>query len=341
MRFHHEVVDGEDHVARDARSACSYLVSRDYGPWIDEAFLGRLPVAADEPTRQLFDLLHERFAGMVAGATWLDDPTRQIAAAKVSRLTLRFVLDPDPGLDGLVLEPGSLLDAVWRMGARQSELRLAQIGTLGKRTFQMEHNAGGAYSLFANSVWLSSEYARDPWIQRRPFNAINFGSLGTLLGHEIGHALSIRGRPFDATGVKHETWSKQAVAAFEARTACLEAQLSSFDVGARWRVDAHQTLEEDLATLVGVRIALAAMEADAATTDIKARDNRRREFFLAFAQLRCGTNNGYPLHKSPDESHSPDGRILSGVLANVPEFAETFHCAPGTRMAPRERCAIW
>ena len=197
------------------------------------------------------------------------------------------------------------------------------------------------YSSLVNSVWLSPEFARFPSVQPRPFNAVNYGSLGTLLGHEIAHALTITGRRFDDSGVKRETWPQSAVHAFESRTACLEGRLGTFDVGAKWKVDAHRTLDEDLAETVGLQIALATMEAHAGPTSVEIRDNRRRELFLAYAQEMCGLNRERADEDAVDEDHSSVGRILSAILANTPEFAETFHCAAGTRMAPRDRCLIW
>ena len=161
------------------------------------------------------------------------------------------------------------------------------------------------------------------------------------MGHELAHALTITGRLFDSVGVKRETWPKEAVAAFDSRTACLEGQLRTFDIGAKWKVDAHRTLDEDIAELVGVKIALATMDADAGRTNAQSRDNRRREFFIAYAQQMCGWNDELADEDAVDEKHSPLARKLSGILANVPEFAETFHCAAGTRMAPRQRCAVW
>src|SRR5262249_32313605 len=144
------------------------------------------------------------------------------------------------------------------------------------------------YSRFMNSVFLQKEYAGEPWIHERPFDAVNFGSFGTIVGHEIAHAMGISGRPFDHTGVRRETWSKEAVAAFASRSACVEKELATLDEGARWHVDTHRILNEDLAEWTGVRLALAAMDADAGPTDHAAWDDRHRQFFLAYAQQLCG-----------------------------------------------------
>jgi len=239
------------------------------------------------------------------------------------------------------LPPGSFLDAELRTIGHMSERHLTEIGSVAERKLNITEDVYGMYSSLVNGVWLSPEFARSPWVQVRPFNSVNFGSLGTFVGHEVAHSLTITGRAFDGSGVRRETWSKAAVAAFEERTACLERELRTLDAGAKWKVDAHQTLDEDVAELVGIQIALAAMEADGGPMSTGVRDKRRSEFFLAYAQQHCGFTRERENDEAPDENHSPTARLLSGILANVPEFAETFHCAAGTRMAPRNRCAMW
>ena len=341
IRFHREVVDNQEHEAFELHQACADLASRALNPWLDEAFLASLPVPAEQPARELFQLLRDRFARTVAAATWLDDSSREAAAAKVRRTVLRFVADPIPGLDDVVLPSGSFVDAELRTRAHMGQRYLANIGSVAERKLYITNGDNAMYSSLVNQIRLSPEFARFPWVQGRPFNPINFGSLGTLMGHEISHALTITGRRFDDAGVRRETWPKAAVSTFESHSACLENQLRSFDAGAKWKIDAHRTLDEDIAELVGIQIALTTMEADGSTVNFESRNRGRREFFLAYAQQWCGFYRERADEDATDDAHSPLARTFSGILANVPEFAETFGCAAGTRMAPRNRCVIW
>lgn len=342
MRFHYGIAEEHQGGASDLPQTCTDLMLRSLRPWLDEAFLATLPVPAERPAQELFQMLRDRFARSVASASWLDDVTRKGAVEKVSRIALRMHTDPIQGLDEVVLEPGSLLDADLQLRARFAAQAVGEIGSPVQRKLHIETDPWGMYSSLVNSVWLSPEFARYPWVQTQPFNAINFGALGTFLGHEIAHALTITGRPFDGNGVKRETWSPAAVAAFESRGSCLEKELRTFDAGAKWRVDAHRTLDEDMAELVGLQLALITMDENAGSSSTLAREMRHREFFLAYAQQWCGESENRDDDDPVDEDHSPLARALSGILANVPEFAETFHCTPGkSRMAPQQRCAIW
>ena len=322
-------------------SACSYLVSRDFSPSILEAATW----PACRPPRRAYARA-VRFAPRPLRS---DDRRRNLAGrsnpperrreGESHRASIRA--RPRSGTGRLRPETGLAPRRGLADGAHKTEVYLAQIGAPGQRKFQPELNAAGVYSILVNNVWLSAEYARDPWIQRRPFSATNFGSLGALLGHEIAHSFGIQARAFDDAGVKHETWSKQAVAAYEARTLCLETQLGTFDVGARWKVDAHRTLDEDLAELVGVRSPSRRWRRKPARRTSRRETTGAGSSSSPTRSSSAAGTSGHPLHKSPHESYSPPRGILNGILANVPEFAETFHCAPGTRMAPRERCAIW
>jgi predicted metalloendopeptidase len=342
IHFHWEVLGGSPHEEFDLAGACAELTSREQDPLLEEALLRSLSMPSEEPARELFAVLRDRFAQIVAHTAWLDTTTRQLAATKVSKVSLRFLGDPVRGYDGVVLQPGSLLDAQSVLATRSFAVNvLAMIGSPVRPASYPDYLRPAQSGFETNSIWVAPEFARPPWIHTRPFDAVNFGSLGTTMAHEIAHTLTIAGRRFDATGVRRESWPKEAVTAFDARRACLEGELRSRDTGGKWTVDAHLTLDEDLTDLVGIRLALAAMESEAGPSTSQARDDRRRTFFIAFAQQRCGLNGDHANEDTVENGHSPLGRVLRGILANVPEFAETFHCAAGMSMAPGKRCELW
>ena len=83
------------------------------------------------------------------------------------------------------------------------------------------------------------------------------------------------------------------------------------------------------------------MDANDGSISAFAREQQRREFFLAYAQQLCGWYDGRDDEDTFDDDHSSLARMLSGILANVPEFAETFHCSEGGPMAPQKRGAVW
>lgn len=169
---------------------------------------------------------------------------------------------------------------------------------------------------------------------------VGFGAFGTLVGHELAHSVSPDGIRHDATGLLRETWSVPARDEFKSRLRCFENQLQRMKTGPKGPIDGRKVLDEHVADLVGVQIALSAMESDAIESTDSAGRVRRRDFFIAYAQQECGWSGDYL--DVPFDSHHAPGRVrINGTLSNTPEFAATFQCASGTPMAPVERCAVW
>ena len=168
IRFHSEVVNGRQHRAFELPQACTDLTSQTLNPWLDEAFRATISIPSEQPLHELFDLLRGHFAQSVAGTGWLDDATRRAAAAKVSGITLRLAAEHDPTLDEIVLRPGSFLGALRQLAAHASALGLGRIGSPGSRTLSFVQNPAAMYSSLVNSVWVTPEFARHPWVHQRP-----------------------------------------------------------------------------------------------------------------------------------------------------------------------------
>lgn len=168
-------------------------------------------------------------------------------------------------------------------------------------------------------------------------DAVRFGTFGTFVGHELAHALTLGGLFFDAGGLVHESWSKPAHDAFDARVLCYERQLNRFGGDKPGKISARALLDEYVAEVVGVTVALAAMETESGvpTGDTA----RRRDFFVAYAQSRCPRPGD--LDAQRDLTHPTARTSIDAGLSNLPEFASAFQCAPGTPMAPYERCELW
>jgi predicted metalloendopeptidase len=295
----------------------------------------------DAAARLTFSLLRARFVDAVERATWIDDGSRRAAVQKLVAVRFQLIDDLERKYPHIELAPGSLRAAVREAAAKAHHELLLEIGRPGTAPVIDPVFDGAVYSSVVNTVWISPELRTPPLVRGGALDPVAFGSLGTVVGHEVAHALSPIGRQYDAAGLRRETWSQQAVAAFDDRVACLQRQLEGASGAWKDRA-AFRALNEHVADLGGVTLALAAMEGGrAAVADHPVVRDRRREFFMAYAQKECGLSGNEDMDAAYDREHAPARVRINTVLSNVPEFAETFRCAPGKPMAPQQRCSLW
>ena len=341
-RFHREILEGEDHQPVALAASCADLTLGSLEPWVAKAYLAALTSPANEDAaRRMFGLVRTNLVQAIDRAAWIDNQSRRASASKVSQTRLQFIGDVESKrLDKLVLTPGSFRAALVQIATHVNAEGLAEIGHPSSPP-ELYPNFGGAiYSRNVNALWVSPEIARPPYLDMGRFGAVSFGAFGTLIGHELAHSVSPDGIGYDAAGLLRETWSATARDAFNARLRCLERQLDVARNGPESKIDAHRVLDEHVADLVGVQVALSAMESDTAkSVDSDVQRARRRDFFIAYAQQECGWSGDPDV--PVDDQHAPARARIDGVLSNIPEFAATFQCAAGTPMAPVERCSLW
>uniref|UniRef100_A0A8C4WR77 Peptidase M13 C-terminal domain-containing protein n=1 Tax=Eptatretus burgeri TaxID=7764 RepID=A0A8C4WR77_EPTBU len=167
--------------------------------------------------------------------------------------------------------------------------------------------------------------------------SINFGALGSIIGHELSHAFDNQGRQFNAKGDLKNWWTKRALAEFKNRTACLANWFQKFSAAGN-RENGQQTVGENIADGGGLRAAYTAYniwekehgpEGNLPTVNLTS----QQLFFTAFAQVRpfC----------QPITFHSPARFRVLGTLSNSPEFSQHFHCPLDSPMNPSRKCTLW
>ncbi|XP_034488295.1 endothelin-converting enzyme 2 [Drosophila innubila] len=180
--------------------------------------------------------------------------------------------------------------------------------------------------------------------------ALNYGSIGTILGHELTHGFDDSGRRFDRAGNMVEWWSNQTINEYVNRTDCFVDQYSHYylpDIGEY--IDGELTLGENIADNGGMREAYLAYrlyvkEMGRERLKLPGLEHYTHEqlFFIAFGNLWCETYTPAASRFALEDSHCPGQIRLKGVLSNSEEFARTFKCASGTPMNPGQpRCRIW
>jgi endothelin-converting enzyme/putative endopeptidase len=178
-------------------------------------------------------------------------------------------------------------------------------------------------------------------------DAVNYGHIGVVMGHETTHGFDDQGRQFDGYGNLDDWWTKADAEKFSQKTQCIVDEYSKFTVGDT-HINGKLTLGENTADNGGMRLAYIAFLARAAQEDIdlnkKSTDGytSMQQFFIGFGQDWCAQWRP-ELERliATTDPHAPDRFRANGVLVNMPEFSKAFGCKTGQPMAAAKTCRVW
>lgn len=206
------------------------------------------------------------------------------------------------------------------------------------------------YSPAKNLIAFPAGILQPPfWYGETALSALNFGGVGSVIGHELTHGFDDQGAKYDAEGNLAPWWSADVELKFLERTKCLGAQYSQLTNDEGEHIDGNLTMGENIADNGGIRLSHAAWLAsgggagnDALSLPGLPGYSADQLFFLAYAQVWCGSVRPSEAHKHIlSDPHSPHRARVNAVLQNTPAFAEAFSCPVGSTMNPTDRCAVW
>jgi endothelin-converting enzyme/putative endopeptidase len=175
-------------------------------------------------------------------------------------------------------------------------------------------------------------------------DAVNFGGIGAVIGHELTHGFDDQGRKFAPNGNLTDWWTEGDAKEFEKRAACIADEYSAFTVADGVHLNGKLTLGENTADNGGVRIALMALEdtLEGKTVAPKEGFTPEQRLFLAWGQIWCQneTPESSKLRAQTDP-HAPGRYRVNGVVSNMPEFQQAFACAKGAPMVRENQCRVW
>uniref|UniRef100_A0A671LQ64 Membrane metallo-endopeptidase-like 1 n=1 Tax=Sinocyclocheilus anshuiensis TaxID=1608454 RepID=A0A671LQ64_9TELE len=205
------------------------------------------------------------------------------------------------------------------------------------------------YSHNRNQIVFPAGILQPPFFSEKQLQALNFGGIGMVIGHEITHGFDDHGRNFDKDGNMNNWWSNSSAERFEDQSKCMVEQYGKFS----WKLAGGQnvsgitTLGENIADNGGVRQAYKAymkwVEREGEEPRLPGLEmDHKQLFFLNFAQVWCGAcRPEYAIQSIKTDPHSPLEYRVLGSLQNFEAFSEAFHCARGTPMNPEEKCRVW
>ncbi|KAM9443739.1 membrane metallo-endopeptidase-like 1 [Clarias gariepinus] len=205
------------------------------------------------------------------------------------------------------------------------------------------------YSHNRNQIVFPAGILQPPFFSEKQPQALNFGGIGMVIGHEITHGFDDHGRNFDKDGNMYNWWSNFSTEQFEEQSKCMVQQYGKFS----WKLAGGQnvsgvtTLGENIADNGGVRQAYKAymkwVEREGEEPRLPGLDmDHKQLFFLNFAQVWCGAcRPEYAIQSIKTDPHSPLEYRVLGSLQNFEAFSEAFQCQRGTPMNPENKCRVW
>jgi putative endopeptidase len=317
--------------------------------------LGKLYVADNFPPEakaralELVNNLKEALADRIKTLEWMDEPTKQEALKKLAAFTVKIGY-PDKWRDYslLKIDRGPFVLNAIRADNFESNRELAKIGKPVDRTEwgMTPPTVNAYYNPNMNEIVFPAGILQPPFFYAKADDAMNYGGIGAVIGHEMTHGFDDQGRQFDATGNLRDWWSPESAAKFKERSQAIVTQYSEYEPLPGLHVNGELTQGENIADLGGVKLAYAALQKAQAGKPQPKIDGYTPEqrFFLSFAQIWRSKQRDEDLKlRLNTDPHSPAHYRTNGPLSNLPEFAKAFNLPDNSPMIrpPDKRVNIW
>jgi putative endopeptidase len=233
-----------------------------------------------------------------------------------------------------------------RTGQFEVDRQLAKIGKpVDKTDWQMSQPTVNAYyDPQENDINFPAGILQPPFWDNKLDDAVNYGAIGAVIGHELTHAFDDEGRQFDAQGNLRDWWTDADAKAFGERAQCLVKEYSGFTAVDDVHLNGELTLGENTADNGGLRLAYMALMDTLGGKQPPKRDGFTAEqrLFLGFAQVWCENKTDESARmRAQVDPHSPGQFRVNGVVSNMPEFAQAFACKVGQPMLKGPACRVW
>ena len=280
---------------------------------------------------------------------WMGEETRAEALDKLSKFTPKIGY-PDEWRDysALDIEPDDLFGNVERATLAEYQRQLdRQGGPVDRGEWGMNPQRVNAYyNPTLNEIVFPAAILQPPFFDLAADEAVNYGAIGAVIGHEIGHGFDDKGSTFDGDGALRNWWTDEDRAEFEKRTGALVEQYNAYKVFDDLHVNGEFTLGENIGDLGGLSIALKAyqMSLNGAESPIIDGYTGEQRVFLGWAQVwRRKYRDDELRRRIATDPHSPAEFRVNGIVRNVPEFYTAFDVKEDDELylPPEERVKIW
>lgn len=315
--------------------------------------IGRLYVSLYFPAsskKRVIDILNnirQALRTNLETLAWLEPSTRQAAIKKLDAMRLKIGY------------PRSWRDYSSLKVSRRSYARNVlegnaflirrELDKIGSRTNQNEwlmspQSVNAYYNPSMNEIVIPAGILQPPFFDSNAPEALNYGAIGAVIGHEISHGFDDQGRLFDANGNVTDWWTNKDKQGFKNAAACITRQFEQYTVDGDAQLQGKLVTGEAIADLVGLKIAWQAFSesADIKKINPEFKLPEARLFFFGFAHLWASSARpAYLRTRVQTDPHPPAEFRVNGTLINFPPFTKTFALKPGDKLYAKSPCTIW
>ena len=305
------------------------------------------PPEAKERMVNLVENLRVSLGQRINQLEWMSDETKLKAHEKLATINVKIGY-PDKWRDysDLKIEKDSYLENVMRSRAFSAAYNLNKINKPVDKSewFMSPQTVNAYYSPQMNEIVFPAAILQPPFFYLNADDAVNYGAIGVVIGHEITHGFDDKGRKYDKDGNLNDWWTDEDGKRFDERASVLIKQFDEFIVIDSIHADGKLTLGENIADLGGLNIALQAFHNGSSQTELIDGFTPEQRFFLSYAHLwAANVRDKEILRLNKEDVHSLGRFRVLGPLRNMPEFHKAFDVKDGDYMylAEADRAVIW
>jgi endothelin-converting enzyme/putative endopeptidase len=308
------------------------------------------PPSSEAQMKELIGNLEDAYRERISSNQWMDEATRKAALEKLAAFEPR-IGHPVKYIDysSMDVVKGNPLANAMAAADFSWKLALKRYPKPVDRTLwgMFPQTINAYYNPLANQITFPAAILQPPFFDPNADPAANYGAIGAVIGHEMGHGFDNEGRKFDPKGTLRDWWTPQSGKAFTEKTDALVAQYNSFKPFPDLALNGKLTLGENIGDLSGVEAAYAAFkkyEAKHGQSPVIDGLTGDQRFFIAYAQAwQEKQREDAERQQVITNEHSPGKYRVNGVVRNVDAWYKAFNVQPGDKLylPPEQRVHIW
>jgi endothelin-converting enzyme/putative endopeptidase len=330
---------------------CVISVDGDLGEALGRAYVERaFGGESKQRTLQMVEALEASLQKDISDLPWMTETTKKQALIKLDRITNKIGY-PDKWRDYSTLQivRGDAMGNSLRSNEFESRRQLAKIGKPvdPAEWLYSPPTVNAYYYPPQNNINFMAGILQPPFYESDLDDAVNFGAIGSVVGHELTHGFDDQGRQYDAEGNLRDWWAPEDAKAFNERTSCEVKEYGDFAVPGGEHVNGQLTLGENTADNGGLRLAYAALMDSLAKKPDSSRDpinglTPEQRFFLGWGQVWCTNATDEALRLQVETNpHSPAEFRVNGAVSNMEQFQKAYGCKAGQPMVRPNACRVW